>query len=346
MLKNKKVLIVIGIAVVVTVVALVVGLKFWNYIYSPNVKVEEDAAYICIPTGAQYEDVKNIINELGYIDDIESFDFVAEKKEYPDRVLPGRYEIKNGMSNNELINLLRSGKQSPVRVSFISLRSLDLLAGKVSGYIEADSVHISEMLRSPEVILSYGFTPNTFISMFIPNTYEFYWNTSTEKFLQRMANEYKKFWNEDRLEKSQNMGLSQSEVSTLASIIEEETQKNDEKKRIAGVYVNRLKKGMILQADPTVKFAVNDFTIKRVLNKHLEVESPYNTYKYTGLPPGPICIPSIASIDAVLDYEKHNYLYFCAKDDFSGYHTFSTTLSQHNINAKKYHNALRRAGIR
>jgi UPF0755 protein len=182
--------------------------------------------------------------------------------------------------------------------------------------------------------------------MFIPNTYEFYWNTSAEKFVEKMAEEYKNFWNEDRKAKAEKMGLTQSEVSTLASIVEQETQKNDEKARIAGVYINRINIGMPLQADPTVVFAVGDFTIKRVLNSHLRIDSPYNTYLYAGLPPGPICIPSVSSIDGVLNYEKHNYLYFCAKEDFSGYSNFASTLSQHNVNAQKYHRALRKAGIR
>ncbi|MCK9255795.1 MAG: endolytic transglycosylase MltG, partial [Bacteroidales bacterium] len=203
-----------------------------------------------------------------------------------------------------------------------------------------------KLLKSQDLAKKYGFNENTFLAMFIPNSYEFYWNTSAEQFVERMAKEYKNFWTEERKQKAANLGFSQSEVSTLASIVEAETQKNDEKARIAGVYINRLNIGMLLQADPTVVYATGDFFLKRVLNKHLEINSPYNTYKYSGLPPGPINIPSISSIDAVLNYEKHNYKFFCAKDDFSGYHVFAVTNAQHEANARKYHQALRSAGIR
>jgi len=233
-----------------------------------------------------------------------------------------------------------------VKVSFISVRSLDILAGKVAANIEADSTEIAQLLKSPETAQKYGFDERTFMAMFIPNSYEFYWNTSAEQFVERMAKEFKAFWTEERLQKAENIGMTQSQVSTLASIVEVETQQNDEKARVAGVYINRLNLGMLLQADPTVVYAVGDFTLKRVLNKHLEIESPYNTYKYSGLPPGPINIPSISSIDAVLNYEKHNYKFFCAKDDFSGYHVFAVTNAQHEANARKYHKALRNAGIR
>lgn len=347
MSKKKKVfLIIFVIFIVLAIVGYVLGSKYYGYIYGPNVKVEQEPAYIHIPNGSDYNDVLQILGESGYVIDMESFKLVAERKNYSSKVLAGRYEIHDGMSNNELVNLLRSGKQTPVRLSFISVRSLDILAGKVAVYIEADSAQISNLLKDPDIVAKYGFNDKTFMSMFIPNTYEFYWNTSAEKFVERMAEEYKKFWNEDRKQKAANMGMSQSEVSTLASIVEAETQKNDEKSRVAGVYINRINKGILLQADPTVVYAVGDFTIQRVLNRHLQIDSPYNTYVYAGLPPGPINIPSVSSIDAVLNYEKHNYLFFCAKDDFSGYHVFAVTNAQHEANARKYHQALRKAGIR
>ncbi len=347
MAKKKKVFVIfIIVFVALAVVGYVFGSKYYGYIYGPNVKVENEPAYLYIPNGSNYENVLLILDKTGYISDMESFKLVAEHKKYPSKVLAGRYEIKNGMSNNELVNLLRSGKQSPVKLSFISVRSLDILAGKIAVYIEADSTQISELLNNSETALKYGFTNKTFLTMFIPNTYEFYWNTSAAKFVEKMAEEYKKFWNEDRQQKAADIGLSQSEVSTLASIVEAETQKNDEKQRVAGVYINRLNKGILLQADPTVVYATGDFTIKRVLNRHLQIDSPYNTYLYSGLPPGPINIPSVSSIDAVLNYEKHNYIFFCAKDDFSGYHVFAVTNAQHEANARKYHQALRNAGIR
>jgi UPF0755 protein len=347
MAKKKKVFVVVIIIVLlISAVGAVVGNKYYGYIFRANVKVDNEPAYIHIPNGSSYDDVLLILEQSGYVIDMESFKMVAERKKYPVKVLAGRYEIHDGMSNNELVNLLRSGKQAPVTLTFISVRSLDILAGKVAVFIEADSAQIATLLKDPTTAEKYGFNQQTFMSMFIPNSYEFYWNTSAEKFIERMAEEYKKFWNEDRKQKASDIGLSQSEVSTLASIVEAETQKNDEKARVAGVYINRLNLGMLLQADPTVVYATGDFTLQRVLHRHLEINSPYNTYMYAGLPPGPINIPSVSSIDAVLNYEKHNYKFFCAKDDFSGYHAFAVTNAQHEVNARKYHQALRNAGIR
>ncbi|PLX09765.1 MAG: endolytic transglycosylase MltG [Marinilabiliales bacterium] len=347
MSKKKKVFLIIFIVIALAaVVAFIFGKKYRDFIFAPNVVVENEPAYIHIPNGSDYDDLLLILEESGYIENMESFKQVADWKKYGEKVLPGRYEIHDGMSNNELINLLRSGKQSPVKLSFISVRSLPILAGKVAVYIEADSTEIADLLMNPETAAKYGFNEQTFPAMFIPNTYEFYWNTSADKFVERMAQEFKNFWNADRIQKAQDLGMSQSEVSTMASIVEKETQKNDEKARIAGVYINRIQKGMLLQADPTVVFAVGDFTLQRVLKRHLQYDSPYNTYIYEGLPPGPICIPSTSSIDAVLNYENHSYYYFCANSDFSGYHVFASSLSQHNANARKYHNALRQAGIR
>lgn len=347
MTKKKKVFIIILIIIVIiSIVCIVFGNKYYGYIFRANVKVSQSPAYIYIPNGTDYEGVLIILEESGYIVDIESFKFVAERKNYSTKVLAGRYEIHDGMSNNELVNLLRSGKQAPVKLTFISVRSLDILAEKISIFIEADSLQLSHLLNDPSVAEKYGFNDQTFMSMFIPNTYEFYWNTSAGKFIERMYEEYSKFWNDERKEKAEIIGLSPLEVSVMASIVEAETQKNDEKPRVAGVYMNRMNKGMLLQADPTVVFAWGDFSIQRVLTRHLQIDSPYNTYLYPGLPPGPINIPSVSSIDAVLNYEKHNYLFFCAKDDFSGYHVFAVTNAQHQVNAQKYHQALRVAGIR
>ena len=344
--RNKVIIIILTILLVGCAVAGYFGKKYYDYVFAPNVTIQAGVDFIMIPTGSSFDDLLNVLNAKRYLLDTKSFVFVSEKKNLINRVQPGKYEIKDGMSNNELVNLLRSGRQIPVKVSFISLRSLEILAGKISVFIEADSISLINLLNNSETHSKYGFNQYTFISMFIPNTYEFYWNTNAEQFIDRMAQEYKRFWNDDRKKKAADIGLSQSQVSTLASIVEAETQKNDEKDRIAGVYINRLNKNWLLQADPTVVFAVGDFSLQRVLFRHLEINSPYNTYKNLGLPPGPINIPSVASIDAVLNYEKHSYMYFCAKDDFSGYHSFAVTLSQHNANARKYHEALRRSGIR
>jgi UPF0755 protein len=250
------------------------------------------------------------------------------------------------MSNNELVNLLRSGKQEPVMVIFQNIRSREELAGKISRQIEADSLSILKLLTNADYLKQFGVNPLNSFVLFIPNTYEFYWNTTAEGFIVRMVREKTKFWNKSRIEKCQSSGFSVSEVVTLASIIEKETIKDKEKSIIAGVYVNRLRKGWPLQADPTIIYAWNDYTIKRVLNRHLKINSPYNTYIHDGLPPGPICIPSISSIDAVLDFQHHGYFYFCAKADLSGYHVFATTLAEHNRNAKKYQAAIKNLEIR
>jgi UPF0755 protein len=270
---------------------------------------------------------------------------VARRKHYPGRLKPGRYRLRDGMSNNDLVNLLRSGKQEPVRVTFLNIRSMEELAGRISRQIEADSLSILKLLRDKDYLEQFGVNPLNSFVLFIPNTYEFYWNTTAARFVTRMAREKAKFWNKTRIEKCRLTGLSISQVVTLASIVDKETNKDDEKPIIAGVYINRLREGWPLQADPTIIFAWNDYTIKRVLTNHLQINSPYNTYIYAGLPPGPICIPSISSIDAVLNSQHHDYYYFCAKDDLSGYHVFARTLAEHNRNAKKYQKAVKKLNI-
>lgn len=320
--------------------------KKYQHIFAPNVKLENvEARFLYIPTGSTIDDVVDILVNKGYLRDEKSFAWLAEKKNYKNHINSGRYLIKNKMNNNDLLDLLRSGKQEPVKVTFNNIRTKAQLAGKVSTYIEADSLSILSLLNDKATIAKYGFTDETMISIFIPNTYELYWNTSAEGFLKRMAKEYKAFWTADRKAKAEKLSLSQSEVSALASIVQQETVKKDERPTVAGVYLNRIKRGIRLQADPTVIFAVGDFSIRRVLKKHLNYDSPYNTYKYAGLPPGPICIPSISSIDGVLNYQKHDYIYFCAKEDFSGYHNFAKSLRQHNQNARKYQRALNTARI-
>ena len=225
-------------------------------------------------------------------------------------------------------------------------RTLADIAEKITENIEVSQFEFLMLLNRPETQSKYGFDKETIRTLFIPNTYNVWWDISEEELLTRMAKEYKSFWNGERVAKAKQIGLSQSEVSTLASIVYSETKKADEAPKVAGVYVNRIKKGMLLQADPTLVFALGDFTIKRVLNVHKEIESPYNTYKYTGLPPGPIITPPITYLDAVLNYSKHGYIFFCAKPDYSGYHAFAKTNSQHNVNARKYYAFLNKEGIR
>lgn len=327
--------------------ALVVGYLGYQKFFKPNVHVEqqESKKYLFIHTGGTFDEVVDMLEECKCISDIKSFEWLAQQMKYTNNVKPGKYCLKNGMTNRELITMLRAGEQEPVKLVFNNVRFKRDFASIISKQIEADSSSILKLLNKDSFLGKYGFNSQDVASMLIPNTYEFYWNTSAEEFFERMHKEYKRFWNDTRIAKAKNIGLSRIEVSILASIVEEETQKNDEKRIIAGVYVNRLKKNMLLQADPTVRFAYGDFSIKRVLNKYKETDSPYNTYKYLGLPPGPICIPSIPSLDAVLNYQKHEYLYFCAREDFSGYHNFARTHAQHTLNAQKYQRALTKAGI-
>ncbi len=325
------------------------GYFAWDYykmIYYPNVTLEgKETTYFYIASDATMDDVINGLYEKNYIINRNSFEWVAEKKNYRNHVHPGRYLLEKDMSNNELVDLLRSGEQEPVKVIFNNVRTKAELAGKISKNIEADSLEVINFLDHPDSTGRFGFNTTTIITMFLPNTYEMYWNTTTTELMNRMAKEYKTFWNEERVGKANTIGLSQSEVVTLASIVRTETNKADESPTIAGVYMNRLDKNIPLQADPTLIWAMGDFSIRRVLNVHKEIDSPYNTYKYTGLPPGPICLPPISYIDAVLNYEEHDYIYFCAKPDFSGYSNFAKTYQQHLINARAYQQALNKRGI-
>jgi UPF0755 protein len=302
--------------------------------------------YVYIPTGSDFNKVKNLLKEGHAIKDENSFEWVALLKKYNLRVKPGKYRILNGMSNNDLVGLLRSGKQEPVRLVLLNIRTPKELAVKVALQLEADSVNLYRIMTDKVYLAQFGVTPLTVLTLFIPNTYEFFWNTSPIQFMTRMFNEKNKFWNNDREKKCRLSGLSEQKVMILASIIEKETNMDDEKPVLAGVYINRLKKGWYLQADPTLVYAWKEWRIKRVLDKHKKIDSPYNTYLYPGLPPGPLCLPSISSIDAVLNYSHHSYMYFCAKEDLSGYHNFARTLAEHNRNARRYQAALDKLKIK
>lgn len=323
------------------------GYKYYKIIFQPNTQIADNSAKaIYIPTKADYGDVLNLLVENNIIIDKQSFDWVARKKNYPANIKPGKYTINPTMNNNALVNLLRSGRQTPVKLTFNNIRTKQQFAGIIARQIEADSLSIIKLLENDTFTSVSGFTSENIMTLFIPNTYEFYWNTSASEFISRMNKEYDKFWNDSRRKKSKKAGLSIMEVSILASIVQaEQSRHNDEKAKVAGLYINRLNKNMALQADPTLIFALGDFSIKRVLDRDKEIESPYNTYKNTGLPPGPINLPEISSIDAVLNYEKHNYYFMCVRDDFSGYHNFSVSLAQHNRYAALYHNALNKRKI-
>jgi UPF0755 protein len=314
-------------------------------LFGISIKPETMNQVIFIPSGASYEQVLDTLQSRLTIKNHKVFEWFAVKKSYPALIKPGRYVIDREYSYNGLINLLRSGRQKPVRITFQNIRTLNQLAGKIGNQIEADSSQIINFFNDESNYGTDGFRKENIIALFIPNTYELYWNTDAHDLYKRMLKEYRSFWNNQRLEKAKDKGLSQSEVAILASIIDDEVTKTVEKPRIAGVYLNRLKRGIPLQACPTIKFALNDFTITRVLLKHLQIDSPYNTYKHRGFPPGPIGCPSIEGIDAVLNAEQHDYLYFAAKPDFSGYHNFSRTLAEHNHYAALYQKELNRRKI-
>jgi len=335
---------VVGAGILIFIVIFFVGMNYFNKMYRSNVALEKDIL-IHIKTGSDFKTVLDSIEKRKIVIDIVSFTKAANSLGYTNRVKPGCYKIKPKMSNRAILRMLIAAMQTPVKVTFNNVRTPEQLAGKISRQIEADSLSLLGYFRNPTTAEKYGFKKETLISMFLPNTYEFYWNTDADGFFDKMKKSFDQFWTDERKAKAKTIDLSPEGVSTLASIIDEETIKRDERPRIAGVYINRLRKGMPLQADPTIKFALNDFSIRRLWTKHLEVKSPYNTYKNIGLPPGPINCPSISSIEAVLNYENHQYLYFCAKDDFSGYHVFAKTLAEHNRNANAYQNALNMAKI-
>ena len=322
------------------------GWRLYKMAFHSNVDTGgKENVYFFIQTGWDLSAVQNALVQQGLLQDEGSFEMVAEKKNYAAHVKPGRYFLEDGMSNDQLIDLLRSGDQDPVDLTFNNIRDLPDLAGKLARSIEPDSSEMLAAVIDPATISHYGFQRHTFIAMFIPNTYEVYWNWGTERIIKRMAEEYKAFWNDERRAKANKLNMDPIEVTTLASIVKAETNMADERRRIAGVYMNRLRIGMPLQADPTLVFALGDPSITRVLNEHKEIDSPYNTYKNKGLPPGPINMPESPYIDAVLDHEEHNYLYFCAADDLSGRSNFSKTYSQHLVYAKRYQRALNKRGI-
>ncbi len=273
------------------------------------------------------------------------FRMIAERMRYPQSIKSGRYELKNGMTMVDVLRNLRSGNQSAVNLTFNNIRTKENLAGRISSQLMLDSIPLLEALRDSIIVDKLGFDDETFIAMFIPNTYQVYWDVEVDALLERMKKEYNRFWNDDRKTKAEGLGLTPTQVSVLASIVEEEATYTDEYPIVAGLYLNRLKKGMRLEADPTVKFAVGDFALRRILFRHLEIESPYNTYKVTGLPPGPIRMPSMAAIDATLTPSYHQYLFMCAKDDLSGRHNFAVTHAEHSRNALRYQRALNERGI-
>lgn len=333
---------------VVAFSVLITSLTFYFYqaFFSPNALIDKEESYsLKIPSNATFQMVSDSLYQNKVIHDLISFSFVAKILGYQEAVKPGLYVVPAKTSNLNLIRLLRSGRQTPVKLTFNNVRTKDDLAEKITKNLEISQKEFLDLITDADYINKFGFKQETVMGMFIPNTYEIWWNTSADKLFDRMYKEYGNFWTEARLAKAKSLGLTQNEVSTLASIVQAETQKADERPKVAGVYLNRLKINMALQADPTLVFAVGDFNLKRVLNVHKQIDSPYNTYKYTGLPPGPINLPEISALEAVLNYEDHDYLYFCAKEDFSGYHAFAKDYTEHMNNARRYQAALNKSNI-
>jgi UPF0755 protein len=332
--------------IVLAVVALIggyFGLKFYKTYFAPNVTGKEK--YLYIKTGYVFEDLVTDMRYKDILNDIGTFWEAAEKMKLQGPLKPGKYRLKEGMNNRAFINMLKAGNQEPVKLKFQNIRKMENLAALLAKNLEPDSTAFMKLLDSAAYVEQYGFNTDNVYTMFIPNTYEMYWNTSPTQFFKKMNAEYLKFWNDERKQKAAKLGLDAIQVTILASIVDAEALYDKEMPTIAGLYLNRLKKGMLLQADPTVIFANGDFTVKRVTGAMLGADSRYNTYKYVGLPPGPINMPSINAIDAVLNKEDNNYLYMCAKEDFSGYHNFAATVQEHNINAKKYREALNQRNI-
>ena len=321
--------------------AIGIFIYFAYILFMPNIFPKtEEKTYLCIPDSSNFNDVVTILENEAKVGNTLAFKQVSGLLQYGAKIRAGRYELKTGMNNFQLVRILRSGRQKPVQLSFNNIRTKEQLASRLGVQLMADSTTILQLLNDSAFLSTYNLNPNTSISLFIPNTYEVFWNTNAKELFERMNKEYLKFWTEERKAKADSIPLTQSEVSTLASIVEEETNNKTDRPMVAGLYINRLRIEMPLQADPTVKFAVGDFSIKRILFGHLRTNSPYNTYKNIGLPPGPIRVSTPNGIDAVLNYSHHNYIFMCASETLNGEHKFAITWEEHQINAAKYQKEL------
>ncbi|WP_417558205.1 endolytic transglycosylase MltG [Mesoflavibacter zeaxanthinifaciens] len=342
----KKIL--LAIALIGLVIAGYFAYFVYNAMLKPNTAFNNETAYIYVSTNATYDEVREQLEPL--LKDIDSFDALAVQKKYTTNIKAGRFPIKKGMSNNDIINSIRINNL-PIKLSFNNQERIEDLAGRIAQQIEPDSLSLLKAMTDSTFLKEKNFTKQTVLNMYVPNTYEFFWNTSPELFRDKMLGEYYRFWNDERQAKRKALKLSVNEVMTIASIVQKETAKIDERPRVAGVYLNRIRKGWPLEADPTVIYAKklkeNNFNqvIKRVLYKDLEIDSKYNTYKYPGIPPGPITMPDVSAIDAVLNPEKHNYMFFVADVKNFGYHKFAKTLAQHNANKRLYTQWISSQGI-
>lgn len=331
--KRKPILIIL----VASLIMLGGALGYFTFI--DNVDNKKDP-YIYVKTGSTLNDLINNLERNEQLNNVASFKLLAVHLGLIKKVKPGRYKLHKNESNYAIIRKLRNGEQEPVKLVINKLRTQNDFLKFMHEKTEADTAALKQLLNNNTFLAKWGLNTSTAMAGIVPDTYEIWWNSTATKTLEKLFGYYKKYWNETRIQQAKALGLSNLEVITLASIVEEETNKHDEKARIASVYLNRLAKGMKLQADPTVKFALNDFGIKRVTHYHTQTTSPYNTYANTGLPPGPICTPSKITIEAVLKPENTKFIYFCAKEDFSGYHSFAENYDEHLTNAAKYHKAL------
>jgi len=340
--------ILIALVGVVLLSGIGMGISLYMKFKSPNVSISsnEKETYLYVPTGTTFDQLMNIIQDRHLVIRTESFRWVAQELKLDENVHPGRYKIQRGMSNLDLVKLLRSGRQTPVKLVLKKFRLKKDLAGFVATKLEIDSNVFLTALNDDVYMQRYGLDANNSMAMFIPNTHELYWNTSLDKFMEKMHDEYDKFWNASRVAKAKALDLTPQQATVLASIVEEETNANAEKDDIASVYLNRMRKGMLLQADPTVKFAVGNFELRRVTSAYTSYISPYNTYVSLGLPPGPICTPSPKTIDAVLSAGDTDYVFFCADPDRPGYHLFASNYTDHMRNAARYQQYLNKRGIR
>ena len=336
------------VSLVVVIGGTIYGYMLYKDIFSPNTAFDKEEVAVFVPTGSNFEEVKALVKP--YVKDMDRFVSTAEKKEYPNNVKAGKFVFRNGMSSNDLIIALR--QPLTVNIAFNNQETLQRAVGRIAQQIEPDSLQLLEAFTDKAFLEENGFNEDNVLSIFIPNTYEFFWNTTSTKVRDKLMKEYRKFWTPERLAKAEAQNLTPLQVSALAAIVHKETVKNDERPRVAGVYLNRLKKGMKLEADPTVIYAIKkqsgdfDQVIKRVFFKDLVIDSPYNMYKYEGLPPGPIAMPDISAIDAVLNPEQHNYIYFCASVTNFGYHEFAVTPAQHEVNRQKYVAWVEKMGIK
>lgn len=345
-MKVGKILKIFFIAAVILCSCIVGGISYIYYIVKMTRTDMKESAYIHITPDDNSTTIIDKLSEIEGIGSTKGFELLAKHNNFDSRKRSGRFAINNGENMHTIYRRIVSNEQTPVKLVVPATRTLELMVGAISRQLMLDSLELIEFIKTPIYYESIGYKSETLPSLFIPNTYEVYWNIKPETLITRLMNERRRFWNEERSNKAKKLNLTPEEVATLASIIDEETNNDEEKPVVAGMYINRLKRGMPLQADPTVKYAIGDPTRQRILKKDLATDSPYNTYKYKGLPPGPIRIPTIQAIESVLNYTKHNYLYMCAKEDFSGKHNFARTLTEHNANARRYQAALNKLNIK